>query len=106
VGSVSAVVAETKILSWMTIGISRPPFSMKAGRPLFETQAGFECVANYVSGGDARVCVDAGDTPCMIVVPDESRALIIGIVILRLAERSARVQDRVVEKTLTNCAGA
>ena len=35
VGSSAAMFGPTKILSWITSGISRPPFSTKSGRPWF-----------------------------------------------------------------------
>ena len=64
-------------------------------------QARFESVANENGRGDAGVGVDAGDADGVVVIPAEPRALVKRVVVLRLVDRSVRIEHLVVEETDT-----
>ena len=64
------------------------------------TQVAFKIIADDIAGCDAGIRVDARDADCMIVVPQHTRALVVGIEILGLVLGSLGIEHVVIEEAL------
>ena len=93
----------TKILSCTTIGSSSTvvspstEFLCEFGQSLI-LEVDLESIADDICGGETGISIKSCCTQGVVVIPNKPGTLVIGIEVLRLIWRSARIQHLIIQE--------